>query len=367
MISSHIKGQDRVRANRGQMGEEPLKDQPSTPRELDIRPSGNPADAGERLARLDALADSYVPTQRPSNTLRAYAADWRIWQDYTAELGIPLLSGTRGALVGFVLWLERGRTTRTGDQAPPAAPATVERRLTGAVVGLRRHHARVEPDATKAAWQALNGYRRRLAEDGVEPGRGKAAPVTVAHLRAMSLSCPNTLAGVRDRAMLLIGFPIASRASDLANLWVGDITTPDAHGLVVRVRHGKSTGEMAVPRGRHPQTCPVRAWDAWRTAANLDTGPAFRRIDRHDNAFDAGLSAAAVTKIITRCGERAGLPFPITGHSLRSGMATESRRSGADVKAIASQGRWSPTSTALYGYLHQVDRWNDNAARDLGL
>jgi integrase len=339
------------------------------------RSGGRALTPQERLAQLDAGAAPYVRTQRPANTLKAYAQDWKVWEDYAADVGIPLLSGTAGALTGFVVWLEQGRRLRpaerdtadAAERAEPAAPATIERRLTGAIAGLRHHHVHVQPQASRAAWQALKGYRQRLAESGTSRGRGKATMVTLADLRAMSRACPDTLAGLRDRAMLLIGFPIAARCSDLANLLVTDITETDQRGLEVTVRHGKSTGDMAIPRRSNVVSDPVRAWQAWVDAADISDGPAFRRIDRHGNLFPEGLSTTGVNQILTRAGARADLPYAVTGHSLRSGFATEARRAGADDVAIADQGRWVRGSRALYEYIRRVDRWDDNAAGVLDL
>jgi hypothetical protein len=147
----------------------------------------------ERLARLDSTAAHYVNTQRPANMLKAYAQDWKVWQDYTTDLDIPLLSGTVGALTGFVVWLERGRLLRPAERADPAvderadpaAPATIERSLIGAIAGLRDHHVHIGPDTSRAAWQALKGYRQRLAQAGATRGRGKAAMVTLPDLRSI--------------------------------------------------------------------------------------------------------------------------------------------------------------------------------------
>ncbi len=329
----------------------------------------------DRLALLDEAAARHVDEQRPPNTLKAYAQDWQVWQDYTAEAGIPPLSASIGALTGFVVWLERGRTLRPGERAvpevperaAPAAPSTIERRLTGALAGLRHHKVVVDPEASRAAWRALKGYRQRLAREGIQRGRGKATMVTLTDLRAMSRACPDTLAGARDRAMLLIGFPIAARCSDLANLLVTDVEPVDDRGLAVTVRHGKSTGAMVVPRRESPDTDPVRAWHAWRSGAGIAEGPAFRRVDRHGNVGAPALSTTGVNQILTRAGVRAGLSYPVTGHSLRSGFATEARRAGADDLAIADQGRWVRGSRALYEYIRRVDQWDDNAAGVLDL
>jgi integrase len=111
----------------------------------------------------------------------------------------------------------------------------------------------------------------------------------------------------------------------------------------------------------------VRAWHAWRSGAGISEGPAFRRVDRHGNVGEPPLSTTGVNQILTRAGVRADLPYPVTGHSLRSGFATEARRAGADDLAIADQGRWVRGSRALYEYIRRVDQWNDNAAGVLDL
>ncbi|MQA09951.1 MAG: tyrosine-type recombinase/integrase [Pseudonocardiaceae bacterium] len=320
------------------------------------RTAGEPA---ERLAQLDSLAGAYVAGQQPANTRRAYAAAWKIWQEYTRDAGIPPLSGTVGALVGFVRWLE---TTKA------ASVATIDARLAGAVAGLRHLGVPVDREATKAAWQALRGYERRLAEAGIVRGRGKASPITLAHLRALSQACPDTRAGLRDRALLLIGFTIAGRRSELAALHVAHLVADGGNGLVASLGYTKTgPDERPVPYGSHRDTCPVRAWQAWLAAAGIADGSAFRRVDRHDRVLDAGLSAQAVGEVVTRSGARAELPFHITGHSLRAGLATEARRSGADHKAVCDQGGWIYGSKAVHGYFRTVDRWTENPVRDIGL
>lgn len=313
------------------------------------------ADVEVRLIELDRAAAEYVREQRPENTKRAYAIDWRDWCAYTRELGIPETTATPGALVGFVRWLE----------LKGYAPTTMDRRLAGVAVELRQRGAVVNERVTKSARDALKAYKRRLDEAGETRGRGRAAAVTVRDLRRICAALPDTLAGTRDRAMLLIGFTIAARRSELASLRVDDIA-PDEQGLVVTIRFGKTGGRtVVVPYGSHERTCPVRAWRAWLEASGITSGPAWRRIDRHGRMFAGGMSAEAVGEAITRAGARVGLA--ITGHSLRAGLVTEARRAGHDVKTICNQTGHSPKSGTVYDYIRIVDQWADNAVAGIGL
>jgi integrase len=319
-------------------------------------------ETADRLAALDAASDWHAEQMRPDNTQSAYRDDWNAWLEFTAATGLPLTAATRGTLRAFVIWLwEAGR-----------APTTIDRRLAGLVVTLRRdHRVVINPDDTAAARQLLKDCVRKSAELREAPrGRGQAAPLLLADLRRISAACPDSLTGIRDRALLLLGFAIAGRRSEVAGLMVRDIAD-DPNGLVVDVRVSKTKPRVvAVPYGSNPLTCPVRAWRAWCEAAGLDgpDGPAFRRVDRHGRLL-GGLSGAAAGDIVTRAGERAGVAVHLTGHSVRAGLATEARRAGKDRKAIAAVTGHVPNSAALDQYLRTVDRWSDedNALIGIGL
>ncbi|GAA1832526.1 site-specific integrase [Pseudonocardia ailaonensis] len=318
-----------------------------------------------RITALDAAADHYLDAERVASTREAYARDWTAWEDYTRWAGIPLLSGGRGALVGFVLWHEQGSPRAGRPAGEPAAPATIRRRLAGALHGLRRFGADLDARAPAAAREALVIYRRRLTEGGIARGRGQAHAVDLKAVLAMSAACPDTRCGRRDRAMITLGFYGATRASDQAHLLATDVTV-EQNGVVLDVRVGKTTGRSALPRRRHPLLCPRAAWLAWREVTGPG-GPAFRRVDRHDTVHDAPLSPDAVTAVIARAGARAGLDHAVTCHSLRAGFATESYRAGASLLDIATQGRWAPGSQELFRYIRTVDQWRHNAADGLDL
>ena len=332
---------------------------------VDVRPSAvEPYDSTTtaRIAALDAVSDEHAATLRPANTARGYAGDWAKWTAFAEGKQLPFTAATRGTLRAFVAWL----------WAAGAAPSTIDRRLAGVVVILRREHrVTVNPDDTRAARELLKDYVRQAAEDKQAPrGRGQASPLLLPDLRRISEACPESLDGLRDRALVLLAFAIAGRRSELAGLTVRGVAD-DPNGLVVDVRVSKTKPRtVAVPYGSNPLTCPVRAWRAWRDAAQLHApeSPAFRRIDRHGRLL-GNLSGQAVGEIVTRAGQRAGVEARLTGHSARAGLATEARRAGKDRKAIAATTGHAPNSPVLDRYLRTVDRWSgdDNALMGIGL
>ncbi|MEZ0109750.1 integrase [Catenulispora sp. EB89] len=255
------------------------------------------------LAELDAASDAHAAALRPPNTVRGYADDWRTWCEYAAAGGIPVLAARRGTLRGFVRWLWTEKA---------AAPTTVHRRLTGTVATLRREHrVLVDPADVTAARELLRDLVRAAGSTRApKRGRGRAVPLLPADLRAMSAACPDTLAGKRDRALLLLNFAVTGRRAEIAGLLVRDVST-DPAGLLVDIRATKTNPRtVAVFRGSNPVTCAVTAWHSWYEAAGLgaDTqGPAFRRIDRHGRLLADGLSPAAVGELLARAAVRAGI------------------------------------------------------------
>ncbi|GAA0637119.1 hypothetical protein GCM10009535_11780 [Streptomyces thermocarboxydovorans] len=115
--------------------------------------------------------------------------------------------------------------------------------------------------------------------------------------------------------------------------------------------------------------CPptVRAWLTWRAAAGITTGPAFLPITVHGRLGNHALSPEAVREIIARNAERAGLTVRLTGHSMRAGFITTSRRAGKREEKIREQSGHAENSPAFWGYIREADKWTDAASEDIGL
>jgi len=116
------------------------------------------------------------------------------------------------------------------------------------------------------------------------------------------------LKGLRDRALLLLGFAGAFRRSELVALDCEDIEESEA-GVRIAIRHSKTDQEgqgatIAIVRGSI--ACPVAALKAWREAAGITTGPVFRSI-RKGGKIGARLTAQSVADIVKANAERVGL------------------------------------------------------------
>ncbi|NUV54535.1 tyrosine-type recombinase/integrase [Streptomyces coelicolor] len=330
-------------------------DRPPLPTEFD-------PELRARLAALDTASDTHAREQRPDNTTRAYRADWKVWEDFCAQLQIPPTAATRGTLRAFVdyLWTRQH-----------AAYSTIDRRLAGVTVTLRQQYSViVDPEATKAARELLKDYRKK-AEAAEEParGRGKAPAMRLDDLRRIVALCGTDIFGLRDRAMLLLGFAIAARRAELAGLRLRNIRD-DANGLLVHVAVSKTDPRtVPVPYAQDPTMCPVHAWKAWAEAAHIvdPDRHAFRRIHHTGKVQPHGLSPQRAGDLITAAGLRAGYEELFTGHSVRSGLATEARRAGKDRKAIAAITGHADGSKVLDGYMQIVDQWGEQDNALVGL
>lgn len=162
-----------------------------------------------------------------------------------------------------------------------------------------------------------------------------------------------TKSGIRNRALLLIGFVGAFRRSELVALNVEDLEFRD-DGLIITLRRSKTDPEgegmfKGIPYGSDWDTCPVRSLQQWLKVANITTGPIFRSINKGDRIVhkrevdkgkwvDTRLNGNDVALIIKKCAKRAGLkPDAYAGHSLRSGFATTVADKGIDKFKIAEQ------------------------------
>ncbi|MGA7244381.1 MAG: site-specific integrase, partial [Terracidiphilus sp.] len=191
-------------------------------------------------------------------------------------------------------------------------------------------------------------------------------------IRRMVANCPESILGIRDRAIILCGFAMAARRKEAAELAVRDLEWTES-GVIVTCRRSKTDqgGEgytKAIAYGSDPDTCPVRALRAWLDAAPTGkNGPVFRGVDRHGNVSSHRLYPGSIARIIKTAARRAGLDAGnISGHSLRSGMASQAARNGVDERSIARTTQHK-SLRVLRRYIHAGTIFEDNASGRLGL
>ena len=302
------------------------------------------------LAALVERAKEYAADARASSTRRAYASDFAAFETWCAAQGLVSMSAAPAAVAVYLTHLaESGRKI-----------ATIERALTG-IVHAHRSRGIAWPRAHPAIANVMAGIRRRV---GAPPAQ--KAPVVDELLAAMLATLAEDLRGLRDRALLALGWSGAFRRSELVAITIADVAR-SSEGLIVKLRRSKGDqegrgAEKGIPYASRAALCAVRSLDAWLAAAAIADGPLFRYIDRHGRVHAEALSDRSVARIVQRTAERAGLdPATVGGHSLRAGFATTAAKRGKSLDAIMRQTLHKSEQVAR-GYIRHAKLFDDNAA-----
>jgi integrase len=273
--------------------------------------------AGQTPAALEGYlerAREYARGAKAESTWRAYRSDWVHFHEWCRAQGreaLPAEPATVAAYLVFMADVARARVS------------TIQRRVSAISQAHRAAGAEPPPTTDWTVRQVLRGIRRDRKE-----APEQKSPLLPADLRRLIGGLEVTgLRGVRDRALLLLGFAGAFRRSELAALdWEDVQERPE--GLAIRLRWSKTDPEgegeiRGVPRGGHAESCPVLALHAWRDTSGLASGPLFRGLSRHGALLTDRLSDRGVARAVQRAARLAGLePDRYAGHSLRAGLAT---------------------------------------------
>lgn len=307
-----------------------------------------------KILELQHEAKQHLANSKAENTKRAYRSDWTLFYSWCKENRLQALPADPETIVYYITFL--GKTLKA---------SSIKRKMTAIS---QRHETAGYPSPTKTALVkgVWDGIQRKI---GIKE-EGKDA-LWLDDLRQVIQALPlNTLIGIRNRALLVLGWAGALRRSELVCLHIEDVSkTRD--GLILHLHKSKTDqkGEgqdVALPFGSNPLTCPVRSLEDWLVASGISEGPLFRRMDRHGNIYK-GLTPQSVRLIVKDCCEKVGLdPERYGAHSLRSGFCSTAAKVGKAEHQIMKQTRHK-RSDSLQRYIKKVSLFDDNAASGIGL
>lgn len=313
-----------------------------------------PEPAGVVPASLVEAARGFAAQSRATNTIRAYRSAFGRFVSWATAQGLTAMPATGDTVALYISHLaSEGRSVPTLEQA------------LAAIAQAHKAIGHPSPRSATVVQTVMSGIRRSL---GVA-ATGKS-PVLPADLRRMLAKLPSAdLRGLRDRAMLLLGFAGALRRSELVGLDAADVREVE-DGLEVTIRRSKTDQEAAgrklgIPYGSVREVCPVRALREWRESAGVSSGPLFREITRQGLLRDTRASDRSVARLVKRAAQAAGLnPGEFSGHSLRAGFATAAAKAGKSERAIQRQ-TGHRSAGMLRRYIREATLFDDNAATGL--
>ncbi|SMH26308.1 Site-specific recombinase XerD [Mesorhizobium australicum] len=325
------------------------------------------------LEELAGRARDYVEAASSTNTRRAYASDWRHFASWCRRQGVEMFPPDPKVVGLYITACASGKAT--GDKKPSSV-STIERRLSSLSWNFAQRSQPLDRKDRHIA-TVMAGIRNKHAS----PPRQKEAVLPEDLIAMLETLDRGTLRGLRDRAMLLLGFAGGLRRSEIVGLDAGRDQTEDSSGWVEILEKGMllilrgKTGwrEVEVGRGSSDATCPVVALQTWLKFARIAHGPLFRRVTGQGKAVGSErLNDQEVARLVKRtalaAGVRGDLPEGqrgklFAGHSLRSGLASSAE---VDERFVQKQlGHASAEMTRKYQ--RRRDRFRVNLTKASGL
>ena len=325
-----------------------------------------------RLAALAETAKAYARSAQADNTQRAYAADWRHFASWVRRQGLAETPPDPEA-VGLYLASPQVEPPRRGafGRHPRAAP--VRDRLAIPTTPASRSKIR-DRRISRPCWPASAAATAAL------PCR-KARSSPTSFWPCWRRCGDGGLQGLRDRAILAIGFAGGLRRSEIVGLDCGPDQTEDGSGWIeifpegalLTIRGKTGWREVEIGRGSRADTCPVALLETWLRLGRIGHGPLFRAIARKNGGVSgARLTDKHVVRLVKTCALAAGLRGDLAegerrvafgGHSLRAGLASSAQIEEAHVQKHLGHASAEMTRR----YQRKRDRFQVNLTKAAGL
>lgn len=345
----------------------------------DAPPSPLPAKAGlpAQLQDLTERARGYVEAASSANTRKAYASDWKHFAAWCRRQNLSPLPPDPEIVGLYITACASGSAVGTATRnSKPNTVSTIERRL--AAIGWNCAQRGTPLDRKdRAIGTVMAGIRNRHAA----PPRQKEAIMPEDLIAMLETLERGTLRGIRDRAMMLIGFAGGLRRSEITGLDLGRGQTDDGRGWIeifdkgalLTLRGKTGWREVEIGRGSSDATCPVAALETWIRFARLARGPLFRRVTgRGKDVGPERLNDQEVARLVKKTALAAGVRGDLSeaergqkfaGHSLRAGLASSAE---VDERYVQKQlGHASAEMTRRYQ--RRRDRFRVNLTKAAGL
>jgi len=282
-----------------------------------------------------------------ANTIRSYRADFTIFEAWCRQEGLAALPAMPETVAEFVL-----------AQSKSAAPATVSRRR----ASIAKIHRLLKLESPISAEEVNLATRTVFRQKGrrQEQALGLTAPLK----RKLIAGCPDALQGLRDRALIAVGYDTLCRRAELVQLRIEDLTVKPDGSATILVRKSK-TDQFGRGRLAYLSAEALNHVQAWISAAAITDGPLFRGV-RGTQIMPEALHPYSVARILKDAARNANLADDLiarlSGHSMRVGAAQDMAAAGIDLGAIMHAGGWKSPDMVMR-YIEHMDVGKSGMAR----
>lgn len=306
-----------------------------------------------RNSQGDGLSDkslNSLSVTKANHTIDAYESDWNDFCDWCRYHHQESYPTTPETIVNYI-----------NDLADYAKASTIRRRISAISENYNASgEAAKNPCKAWIVKEALIGLTR--LKGTVQKGK---TPIYWEEIEEMiSRMDLSSLQGLRDRAVLLLGFMGAFRRSELAGLDVEDIKKYP-QGMVVTIRHSKtdqtSAGQqIGIPYLSNTSMDCIHALQEWLAASGITSGPLFRSFLKNGKVSSRRLSDKSINLIVKKYAASIGLnPEMYGAHSLRHGFATYAALQGVEERLIMKQTRHRSVEM-VRRYINEADLFTNN-------
>jgi integrase/recombinase XerD len=221
-----------------------------------------------------------------------------------------------------------------------AASSTIRRRL-AALSSLYKHLVRHDHAARNPVGE--------VERPAINRDEGSTLAFAKPQARKMlDLPSEDTIAGLRDRAILSVGLQVGLRRAEIATLKVGDLHQNRGYDSLRVSRKGSRRDALAI----NPQTAArLRAYlEKAGHGADVD-GPLFRPLKHNGKRRDErrGMDPDAIDRVVRKYAGDLGLDLGYSAHSMRATFITTALENGAQLEDVQkAAGHRDPGTTKLY-------------------
>jgi len=264
------------------------------------------------------------------NTIRAYKSDFIQYQTWCAHNNIDSIPATADVMAQYVDHLATIRKS-----------STIRRRINslGTILKLSKHY---DPTNQPEVILAIKRMHRKIGR-----AQQQATPLTKPLLNQLLNNCDNSARGLRNEALLRLGYETMRRRSELCAFKFEDICQAPSGKPAIRLNFSK-TDQFGAGKMLPISHELFGLLEKWKSIVS-DEGYILRSISRH-GYIGKNLNPASISTILKALQKDLKMDSdeqPLSGHSFRVGAALDLLEQGEPLERIMLRGGWQTDSTAM--------------------